>query len=61
METRYFVKFIGDKNVTLAIAYSQDEATTLKRNQFEETTENFYKWVQSQTQRIGFAAKNAKA
>ena len=47
---RYFVKFIGTKNVTLAIAQNQDEATVLATNQFEETTQSFYTWVQNQTQ-----------
>ncbi|MGB7340580.1 MAG: hypothetical protein WBC91_16910 [Phototrophicaceae bacterium] len=52
MENRYFVKFIGTKNVTLAVARNQDEAVVLQRNQFEETTQSFYSWVQSQTQTI---------
>ncbi len=52
METRYFVKFIGDKHVTLAVARSVNEAQVLIRNQFEETTAEFYSWVQSQTCKI---------
>lgn len=53
METRYFVKFIGDKHVTIATAHNESEADTLVVNQFEETTETFFEWVKSQTQRIG--------
>lgn len=52
MVIRYFVKFIGTMNVTLALAHDEIEATILKRNQFEETTEAFYTWLQSQTQKI---------
>lgn len=52
MDTRYFVKFIGDKHVTLAVARSNSEAETLIRNQFEETTPEFYRWVQAQTKQI---------
>ncbi|MEM9952608.1 MAG: hypothetical protein AAF846_13465 [Chloroflexota bacterium] len=52
METRYFVKFIGDKHVTLAVASNTQEAETLKHNKFEETTQHFYQWVQSQTRKI---------
>lgn len=40
METRYFLKFIGTKNVTLAVARSHNEATILRRNQYEETTQS---------------------
>lgn len=53
METRYFVKFIGPKNVVLALAHDNNEVLTLKGNQFEETTVTFYKWIQSQTRKIG--------
>ncbi len=53
METRYFVKFVGDKHVTLAVARNRTEASMLKSNQFEETTQTFYQWVQSKTQQIG--------
>jgi len=52
METRYFVKFIGDKHVTVAIAHNVNEAQTLIRNQFEETTQTFYHWVRSHTSKI---------
>jgi len=52
METRYFVKFIGDKHVTLAKAQTRAQAETLKSNQFEETTAQFYRWVQAQTNRV---------
>lgn len=52
MESRYFVKFIGDKHVTVAIANSSEEANTLKHNQFEETTQSFYQWVQNQTRKV---------
>ena len=52
MDTRYFVKFIGDKHVTLAVANSNNEAETLIRNQFEETTPEFYSWVQSHPQKL---------
>lgn len=50
METRYFVKFIGDKNVTLAVARNQNEAAVLQQNQFEETSQSFFSWVQAKTQ-----------
>ena len=50
--TRYSIKFIGDRNVTLAGAYNECAVETLKTNQFEETTENFYKWAQLQTSPI---------
>lgn len=53
METRYFVKFIGDKNVTLAVARSRAEARILTDNQYEETTKSFYEWLRSQTRKIG--------
>jgi hypothetical protein len=53
METRYFVKFIGDKNVTLAVAYKPAEVEMLRRNHYEETTQSFYQWVQQHTHRIG--------
>lgn len=52
MEMRYFIKFIGDKNVTLAVAHNNNEATVLKNNQFEETTAEFYQWVRAQTQKV---------
>lgn len=52
METRYFVKFIGDKNVTLALAHTESEAEILVNNQFEETTAEFYEWVRSQTSEV---------
>ncbi len=50
MGTKYFVKFIGDKHVTVAVARNEEEAQTLSRNHFEETTETFYNWVRSNTQ-----------
>lgn len=52
METRYFVKFVGDKNVTLAVAHTNNEVIVLKNNQFEETTPEFYQWVRSQTRKV---------
>lgn len=52
METRYFVKFVGDKNVTVAVAKSSEEANILKQNQYEETTREFYNWVLSNTSKI---------
>jgi hypothetical protein len=52
METRYFVKFIGDKHVTIAKAATQNETEILRRNQYEETTENFYQWLSQNTRRI---------
>lgn len=52
METRYFLKFIGDKHVTLAVAHTNNEAELLIHNQFEETTAEFYAWVRSQTTKL---------
>ncbi|MCC6617093.1 MAG: hypothetical protein IT320_26710 [Anaerolineae bacterium] len=52
METRYFVKFIGEQFVTLAVAHNDKEAATLLANQFEPTTEEFYHWLQEQTKQI---------
>lgn len=52
METRYFVKFIGDQYVTLAVAHNDNEAAILLDNQFEPTTEEFYRWLQAQTKQI---------
>lgn len=52
MNTRYFVKFIGDKNVTVAVARSENDAETLLANNYEETTADFYNWVQSNTRKI---------
>lgn len=52
METRYFVKFIGDKHVTVAIAQTPADAEILLANQYEETTEAFYNWVRSNTRKI---------
>lgn len=57
MGTRYFVKFIGDKHVTVALAHNTEEAQTLIRNQFEETTENFYRWVQANTQPLNMPVR----
>ena len=51
METRYFVKFIGDTFVTVAKAQDAAEAQTLIDNQYEETTDDFYDWVRSITRR----------
>ncbi|MEM6282731.1 MAG: hypothetical protein AAF787_11100 [Chloroflexota bacterium] len=52
METRYFVKFIGDKHVTIAKAHNVAEAAVLIDNQYEETTEFFYNWVRQQTAQV---------
>ena len=52
MQIRYFVKFIGDKFVTLAKAHDDAEASTLIHNQYEETTESFYNWVRTQTAQL---------
>ncbi|MCL4246794.1 MAG: hypothetical protein KJ065_01445 [Anaerolineae bacterium] len=52
METRYFVKFIGDQYVTLAVAHDDNESAILLDNQFEPTTEEFYRWLQAQTKQI---------
>ena len=52
METRYFVKFIGEQYVTLAVAHSDEEAAVLLANQFEPTTEEFYHWLQEQTAQV---------
>jgi hypothetical protein len=51
METRYFVKFIGEKHVTIAKAKSPNEVETLRRNHYEETTHTFYSWVYQNTQK----------
>ena len=52
METRYFVKFVGDTFVTVAKAHSDTEAETLLDNQYEETTEEFFDWVRSNTSEL---------
>ncbi len=52
MDTRYFVKFIGDKHVTVALAKTASEAKALQNNQFEETTAEFYNWVREKTRKI---------
>ncbi len=49
MTTKYFVKFIGDKNVTLAKAHNRHQENILRRNNYEQTTEQFYQWVRSHT------------
>ncbi len=49
METRYFVKFVGEKHVTVAKARNTQDVETLLRNQYEETTEIFYNWVRENT------------
>lgn len=52
MQTKYFVKFIGDKNVTLAKAHDSHEEEVLVDNNYEETTQQFYNWLRSQTSLI---------
>lgn len=49
METQYFVKFIGDKNVALARAHNAHEAEVLRRNQYDACSRDFYQWVISNT------------
>jgi hypothetical protein len=49
MDVQYFVKFIGDRYVTVAKARSSSEADTLRRNQYEPTTPEFYHWVRDNT------------
>lgn len=53
MQTRYFVKFIGDKHVTVAKAQNPYQAEILLNNQYEETTLAFYTWVQQNTRQVG--------
>ncbi|MCI0712636.1 MAG: hypothetical protein L0154_20945 [Chloroflexi bacterium] len=52
MDIQYFVKFIGDKHVTVAKAYNENEAKVLRTNQYEKTTPQFYEWVRSKTNLI---------
>lgn len=51
-DTRYFVKFIGDKNVSLAKAHTEQEAELLRRNQYESASESFYNWVRQNTRPV---------
>ena len=52
METRYFVKFVGEKHVTVAKARTAQEVETLLTNQYEETTESFFNWIRDNTTQI---------
>jgi hypothetical protein len=52
MTIKYFVKFIGDRNVTLAKARDHEQEQILRHNNYEETTEEFYQWVRSETQPV---------
>lgn len=52
MTTKYFLKFIGDKNVTLAKAHDHEQEQILRRNNYEETTEEFYQWIWAETQPV---------
>ena len=52
INVQYFVKFIGDRHVTVAKAYSEYEADVLRRNQYEPTTPEFYEWVRRTTRPV---------
>jgi len=56
--TQYFVKFISDKNVTIAKAETETDAKILMQNQYEPTTPEFYQWVIENTTRIDQAKYN---
>lgn len=53
MATQFFVKYIGDRYVTVAKAKTEQEAHILHSNDYQTCSESFYKWVIENTRKLG--------